>query len=245
MGCQRCVLGGFGGAFIAIAGVYWTIKNSQKNTKETLRLSVLPVLVINRLHQYYSGNLFASMIAQLVERKTANESFNDIQENIMSYQERKIESLCFSIDEQKILLDIGLNQEQRERINSCGLKETSTGIALCALDYIYSPCYITNVGPGAAINTSFRLFKGNFKDDENYDKYSLPISIKTQTEFDLAFFVDLSHGVQGEYYLEMRYYDIHGEEYSQQHLIEITQNSFTIDCQLDQKHISKEDKSNG
>lgn len=247
IGFWGSLAGGLCGAIIAIYGVYWTIENNRIESERILehnrvinatliqenrnlndensRKSILPVIAINKLLRRYDGNFFGALVADAYpEKEVTAKDPGLIEVKEMEYEENKIESLYFTITKSNIDVTQELSQDQQVHIKN-GWK--TGGI-------MYMPCFVTNCGNGAAINTTFNLVKKNSVG--NIGAISEPVNLKKEADFKLGVYCDRSNDFFGSYYLKIAYYDIHGEKYSQSHLINIDHEKITISTKIIQKH---------
>jgi hypothetical protein len=250
--------GGLFGAMIAIFGVYITIEYNRKETENILnndraineeliqenralndevsRKSILPVIAINKLLSKYEGNFLASLIAETIPDEDASESNSLIPiENDMQYKEFEFESLFFSLYGNMINISSELTQEQLMNIKNNWKRGLQPGNGQVGVpNFSYIPCLVTNCGNGAAINTTFSLKKENVDDNEGI--ISEPVNLKKDANFRLGFYCNLSEEIFGNYSLKIEYFDIHGEKYSQNHLICINNETSTITSKVNQIH---------
>lgn len=250
--------GGLFGAIITIFGVYWTIENNRKETEvilqhnrkmneelisenralsdEDSRKNILPVIVINKLLTKYEGNFLTSLMAVTIAAQNAPTSGSLIPiENNIQYKESELESLYFIISREKIDISSELTQEQVNSIEHNWKRGVRFGDRqLDELNISYIPCFVTNCGNGAAINTTFNLKREGNVDFETAN--SIPVNLKKDADFRLGFFCYLSEETYGNYSLNIEYYDIHGEKYSQNHQICIDHEKATITSKIDQIH---------
>ena len=250
--------GGLFGAMIAILGVYLTIENNRKETEiilnndralnekliqenralndEGSRKSILPVIVINKLLSKYEGNFLVSLIAESNPGEDVSKSEPSIPiENDMQYKEFEFESLFFTINGDRINISSELTQEQLKNIKNSWKRGLQYGNGQISVpNFSYIPCLVTNCGNGAAINTTFNLKKEIVDDTEG--EISQPVNLKKDADFRLGFYCNLSEEIYGNYSLKIEYFDIHGERYSQTHLLCIDNEKSTITSKVDQIH---------
>lgn len=250
--------GGLFGAMIAIFGVYLTIENNRKETEiilkndrainkeliqenralndEDSRKSILPVIAINKLLSKYEGHFWASLIAETIPGEDISKSDSLIPiENDMQYKEFEFESLFFTIKENRVNISSELTQEQLLNIRNNWKRGVQPGNGQVGVpNFSYIPCLVTNCGNGAAINATFNLKKENVDDSEGI--ISEPVNLRKDANFRLGFYCNLSEEIYGNYSLKIEYFDIHGEKYSQNHLICITNEKSTITSKIDQIH---------
>lgn len=255
MGFLGSLGGGIFGAIIAITGVYMTIEYNRKETKaildhnrdmnertirenqllsdEDARKSIMPVISINKLLTKYEGNFIASFIAD----NTADETEPDLipVENNIKYMEYEIESLYFTIKRNRIDISSELDRDQQKSIKEKWKQGIQFGDnQTSVINFSYVPCFVTNCGNGAAVNTIFKLKKE--KDDDYEEIISEPVNLKKDADFRIGFYCFLSEETYGKYLLNIEYYDIHGEMYSQIHLLTIDHQKATITSKISQTY---------
>lgn len=202
-------------AFLAVYGVYLSIDYSNRNYRDDLRNQVLPFFSVNSLKTKASNN-WLNPIMEKEEIPKKNE--------IQGYREYKITDYNFALEGGRIALYDGITEKQQKVLDNAGFKWVNNGgVTMCvASDHICHPLEIENVGNGAAI--SFRI-GFNRKDTLAKDrKYAPAIPIKVGEKIMVHIFSEDCGNDSpnlGDYILDMHYKDIYGNEYSQQHDINL------------------------
>lgn len=254
-------LGSLIGALVVIAGVYITIQNSQEQTQsiiengnrttkeliinsredvnETNRKNILPIIVINRIRKKYTGDFLTSLIEGAIKKNDDNAKKGIPIEKI-KYEEKNIESYIFVISKNKIDLQYELTDQQEERIsNQFNVKKHSNGGSIGPADYTYIPMNICNSGLGPAVNTCFTLYKDGNKGSDEYHITSIALSLKTNHDMKLSFFIDKPNLCIGKYIFEVEYSDIFSNKYTQSHDLTISENVESFDLEINQCYIPK------
>ena len=202
-------------AFLAVYGVYLSIDYSNRNYRDDLRNQVLPFFAVNSLKTKASNN-WLNPIMEKEERTKKNE--------IQGYIEYKITDYNFVLEDGKIGIYDGLTNNQKMVLDNAGFKWIRNGgVMMCvASNYICHPLEIENVGNGAAI--SFRIGFNRKNTPEKDRKYAYAIPIKVGEKIMVHIFSEdcgKNSPNLGDYVLDMHYKDIYGNEYSQQHDINL------------------------
>lgn len=106
---------------------------------------------------------------------------------------------------------------------------------------LYAPYRLLSVGIGPAVNVSIRLYQQGEQGSQNVDVASLPLSLKTNIDYRLGFYIENIIGMDEKYILEITYNDILNNKYIQIHNIYISDNSFMFERMIEQKEIKLED----
>lgn len=211
--------GGVIGGILAIIGVFLTVRYSQNQYQDGQRNSVIPFIAVNVLHRRYKGP----------EVKYGHNSSNDGLEiklknpspiDPIGYKEYKATDYVFIIKNGEVELRNKLNKNQQERAEKMGLinKEITQGVYAClAVNDVYLPIDLENVGNGSAIN--FRLGLNASKVSPDKRLYSGSISVNMGEHVSVHIYsedCDRNSSNLGEYILGMTYQDIFGNRYSQE-----------------------------
>ena len=138
------------------------------------------------------------------------------------YWEYKIEDICFVIEDDKINVQAGLSDPQKELLKGGGFKEVVNGpiMSVVESDHICLPLEMKNSGNGAA--TSVRI--GFNRKNQAHKVYTAgnPYGVGENVIIHI-FSEDCSKGskVLDDYVLEVFYEDILGNSYKQEHDISI------------------------
>lgn len=211
--------GGVIGGILAIVGVFLTVRYSQNQYRDGQRNSVIPFIAVNVLHRKNKGP----------EVKFGHNSSNDEPEiklknpspiEPIGYKEYKATDYVFIIKNGEIEVRNKLNKNQQDRAEKMGLinKEITQGVYACvAVNDVYLPIDIENVGNGPAIN--FRLGLNALGVPSDKRLYSGSISVSKGEHISIHIYsedCDKSSRNLGEYKLGMIYQDIFGNRYSQE-----------------------------
>ncbi len=202
-------------AFLAVYGVYLSIDYSNRNYRDDLRNQVLPFFAVNSLKTKASNNWLNSIMDNEETPKKIE---------TQGYREYKITDYNFALEDGKIVIYNGLTNAQQKVLDNAGFKWIKNGgVMMCvASDHICQPLEIENVGNGAAI--SFRIGFNRKDTPEKDRKYAYAIPIKVGEKIMVHIFSEdcgKNSPNLGDYVLDMHYKDIYGNEYSQQHDINL------------------------
>jgi len=238
-------LGGLFNSGIAILGVYWTIRSNQDETKSIIknadkqykidqRFSIIPFLALNKIIWKYDGNPVISSIARYLDSANSEIEKNtheiEIKDDIR-FIESKFENIYFVISETNSVTE-ELSEEIKEKLKN-GWNSEDGKISPLTFDYL--PMIITNCGCGAAINIVYTLTKVG--DQDFAPLISEPTNLPKDKEIRMGIFFNNKENSIGTYKLEISYYDIHSEKYSQIHFIDLDSTKLIINTKIDQKII--------
>lgn len=200
--------GGISGGIISIFGVFFTVRYSQKEYKDSQRKSVIPYFAVNTLH-----NENRNMESSLRGGTSPADS------TASGYREYKVVDYYFIIKDGVISMQTSLKNMQRDRAERLGIipQKICNGVyATCAIDDVYNPYDLENVGNGPAIN--FRIGFNLKSDDEGSWKYSSTISVAVREHIHVHIFAedcDQESRSLNDYVLKFFYDDILGNRYEQ------------------------------
>lgn len=225
---------GFLGAIFAIYGVFETIKDNQKATREQLehnkglyederRRNVIPLIVLIKKRGVIKQNLFESLGYQ-ISSPMPKKSEENKQEP--TYQEYEVNKLVFTITSQNISGSDEFPATLKNYISHPFMVNGDGYLVKNTFEYI--PVKIKNVGNGAAVNTLFTLYKEGYENSESFCWKSEPVNLTKEDGFELGFFFDIKDGdILDDFVLKIHYYDIYNEEYYQ--LQRITHNCVLVE----------------
>lgn len=194
----------------AAAGVFFSLKHSQKQYEEDTRKRVLPYIAVSTLGRHIHSDLF--------DMDTA---IREAGENDSGYYEYKLDSVYFVIWSNRIEAVKQLTPAQRELLEKDGkIWESHTkGVrSLVQKDYVSIPLEIENVGNGTALG--FRV--GLNKAQRRKEKLLLPRAMKQgQNMYIHVFSSEAIEQIKGKYFLELFYEDIYGTKYMQEYAVEV------------------------
>lgn len=212
---------------------------NERNIKANIR----PALIINRVRTGYEGNLLGAMVARM------QRDMEDIPPDVIQtasdikYYEEEIEGFYFTIEENFLKFSHKLKKEQLENIEKkIHAEKINNGYTMVSEKNLYAPFRLLSVGTGPAVNVSIRLYKQGKKDSENVDVASLPLSLKTNIDYRLGFYIENIIGMDEKYILEITYNDILNNKYIQIHNICISNNDFILEQMIEQKEIKPEEE---
>ena len=202
-------------AILAVYGVYLSINYSNKNYRDDLRNQVLPFFAVNNLKTKSKKNWLSPS-----ENKKVTSQDSDID----GYTEYKITDYCFVLNEGKIDVQDGLSDKQKELLDNGGFKWVGNGgVIMCvASDHVCHPMEIENVGNGTALSFRIGLNRKEIPEKERLFAYAIPVKVGEKIMVHI-FSEDCGENSKnlGDYILDMHYKDICGNEYCQQHDINI------------------------
>lgn len=254
------ILGGGIGAVVTIIGVYFTLKQSSKDTQaqieitlrttnETLKqnqefalaskkANVLPIITITKvLSEIHNYNFLMSAICKMIETQKAQEKNENIPvEDKSEYVEFKLSELAIVFSSNgNINIFPHLSAEQLNKIKDpFQTTVTSTTASMGEKKLLYVPFYFTNGGIGTAVNFSLQIFE-----NEKFIVASQPLSLAPSEEVKVSFYSDDYHWVAPKYEIRLVYSDIYKTKYTQRHSISFDnkEKAFALSAEVDQSEI--------
>lgn len=211
---------------------------NERNIKANIR----PALIINRVRTGYEGDLLGAMVARM--KRDMEDIPPDVIQTVsdIKYYEEEIEGFYFTIEENFLKFSHKLRKEQLENIEKkIHSEKINNGYTMVSENNLYAPYRLLSVGAGPAVNVSIRLYKQGEKGSKNVDVASLPLSLKTNIDYRLGFYIENIIGMDEKYILEITYNDILNNKYIQIHNINISNNGFILERMIEQKEIKPEE----
>lgn len=190
------------------------IRDNQKRFDEERRLSVLPVITINK------------MMFEIKKIKLPSELKNDsMRTSFGIYQEEDcwVEYLfdevvvCFTntnqirlyshlTTDQKEIMDLGVFRKDGSLANNNG-----------TVPYLYSPYYLTNSGIGALISLRIKIIEKLLNNEMKEHVNCMPINLKASQDIKIIIFAEKYEFISSNYILGFEYRDIYNNTYIQEH----------------------------
>lgn len=214
----------------AICGVYFSIQQAQKNYREDIKNQVLPYIAITQLKGKTTYNAF--MDSHVKEEKSIGDGLDYLP--VPEYEERKLSSIYFIIDQAKIVNYLEMPPKYRQLLLQAGTEwvQAAQGLSLLTrAPYISMPLEIENIGKGPALY----LRIGFYRTDDT-PRYLPPIILKAgQTFYIHVFSACPKENLSKEYSLDFVYQDIYRHKYSQTFVFSIGEDSCTLDLNVEQR----------
>lgn len=212
--------GGVIGGILAIIGVFFTVKFSQKQYREDQRNSVIP---------YFSADMLNShFVMPKVSMNSGHIKISNPPSEISTgYHEEKYTDYYYILKDGKFKITTGLNEQQTVRAHAGGLVlvQIPNGYAMTVKNDVFMPIQLENVGNGAAINFRLGINRSEIKDCDK--KYAYSISVNRGEVVNVHLYsedCDKTSANLGDYDLTFLYQDIFGNKYSQTTRISIVFN---------------------
>lgn len=196
----------------AAAGVFFSIKYSQKQYKEDKRRDVLPFFSINQLSQK-KVDLF---LKGLHEGLSYTSEHNAEELEGIEYKEFLPNKLYLFVETTGITFSTKIDENHQQKIEiDTEAFEAVTGFP--AKDSaLFIPCILQNVGKGCAVNTLFSI-----KSEKQNTIYSGTISIPMGEKIYFGLYFERSELLIGMYCVDICYQDIFGNVYVQSRMFSL------------------------
>lgn len=231
------------GGLITVIGIYLTLKQNQKLTEKTLeksdnkakedrRLSVLPLITINKMEREFAKDDWLTYLIEkwLEEKEERDEPLIPLNDNL-KYSEYKLEQIIICFENDDIKLHKKLTDKQKETISE---RWTYKNKSLYENKCLYIPLYISNAGVGVVVNMKIQIYKN----DEYQTGYE-SINLKTGEDFYIYFFSEDINNFKCEdnYLINFIYFDINGNRYQQSHDIKFNdeEKTYSINTTIKQE----------
>lgn len=211
--------------------------NKELNDKN-IKANVRPALVINRVRTGYTGDWLGAMVAKMQEdmENLPSDAIRTV-ENI-KYYEDEIDGFYFTIKDNFLGFTSKLSSEQLKSIeNKIHCEKTNNAYSMVAENNLYAPYRLISVGVGPAVNVSVRLYEEGEQGKNNVDVASLPLSLKTNIDYRLGFYIENATDMIGKYILEITFYDILNNKFVQMYNISIDKSGFKLETYMAQKEL--------
>ncbi|MBR0510186.1 MAG: hypothetical protein IJJ85_08715 [Clostridia bacterium] len=222
----------------AIIGVYYSIKEAQRNYREDERNRQLPYLALTYLRKQNVINMFD------VASDCVNET--SINDGTTQYSEYRLEKVYIILTSEGIVCKDKLDHNQQALLEHGGIKAKKEGnkTSFIYQRFISLPFEVENVGNGAAIDLRLSLYR---KDDKN-PRYVSYYTLKCNETVYFHIFSDLSNinneDILGDYMLDFCYRDILQNRYSQKYPVSFNKKDkddiiSTVEFSCEQEMISE------
>lgn len=216
----------FYGAILAgaltIAGVFLTVRYSQKEYKQDMINRVLPFLTVNALSNSYYSNVFEDLLSNPANEAKATAKYE--------IYETDFKSIYFVISN-KIEVEYSLSDlDKKSFMMSTDTVYKNSIITLVSTYKSYKAIHIINSGNGPAVNLSISLSKSDEKDSE---VSAIAISLHVGEKIYLAFCLNNMNNIaSGDYVLHYNYKDIYQNEYDKYQNLSFTEKGGIIDLEI-------------
>lgn len=198
-------------AFGTGAGVFLSIKHSQKQYQEDKRHRVLPFFAINQLHQEKSDSFVQGLFYNALQERNASkrEKLEDIEGLI--YKEYPVEKVFFFIEESGITCSTEIDEERKKKAETNNDPAFEDADPSLKNQYpIYLPFILKNVGNGCAIFMRVSIDGG-----EEIRVSSPPVPVAVNESFRVWVYAERKESIIGCYPFTISYQDIYGNGYFQ------------------------------
>lgn len=210
------------GAGIAIAGVWWTLRENQRQYHQDQINQSLPFFIARLYHHKSNYNPFLTM----------NDAFESDEESILpasefqgtediQYKEYLRKEVCVVLSYGKQEWKTDFSKDQWKIIKQDGFfekKEGANEYSLCQTNLVYTVIEFENVGKGTAIFVKIGLNRKDVK--HNY--VTIPARKIGESLFIRILATDCCEQDEGEYDLDIIYLDIYQRAYRQRFPFSIT-----------------------
>ncbi|WP_461811091.1 hypothetical protein, partial [Faecalimonas sp.] len=169
---------------------------NERNIKANIR----PALVINRVRAGYIGDWPGAVVAWM--QRDIEDISPDAIKNVddIKYYEEEIEGFYFTIEKKFLKFSHKLRKEQLENIEKkIHPEKIDNEYTMVSENNLYAPYRLLSVGTGPAVNVSVRLYKQGEKGNRNVDVASVPLSLKTNVDYILGFYLENIIGMDEKY----------------------------------------------
>ena len=198
-------------SLFAIYGISITLKSSQDELNESVRNQALPFIITD----------FLETRPKQIDLLSADTTEELPDPDNTEFEEYSLREFYYVIKEAQIEVVRHLSGEQLTKVKNGGFKKVSPAKGVYTIGkeyYVYFHLNMENVGKGAAVHTRVGLNRQNV--DINERKYVKPIPLRVGDTLSVGIYADIenenSH-VLGDYLLEIRYSDMYGNKYCQEH----------------------------
>ena len=198
-------------SLFAIYGISLTIKSSQEELNESVRNQALPFIIVD----------FLETRPKKIDLLSADTTEELPDPDNTEFEEYSLRDYYYVIKETQIDVVRNLSGEQLTKIKNGGFKKVSPAKGVYTVGkeyYVYFHLNMENVGKGPAVHTRVGLNRKNVDIDKR--KYVKPIPLRVGDTLSVGIYADIesenSH-VLGNYSLEIRYSDMYGNKYCQEH----------------------------
>ena len=199
------------------AGVFLSIKHSQKQYQEDKRHRVLPFFSINQLHQEKSDSFVQGLFYDALQERNATKREKLEDNEGLIYKEYPVEKVFFFIEESGITCSTEIDEERKKKAETNNDPAFEDADPSLKNQYpIYLPLILKNVGNGCAI-----FMRVSVNGGEEFGAYSPPVPVAVNESFRVWIYAERKESLIGRYPVIISYQDIYGNNYDQNGAFEI------------------------